>query len=670
MTTSVVVSPDSDVAMEGEDPSQDQADGKNDDAVDDFKEFQKAIPQIENEYQLALKFMRPKWQAWLTRLRLYNNQKRRAEYIGDPLLFTIFQTVLASLYSDELTVEFVGRNHGSDEQAENLNIMAKYDTAEMDKETLDYDWIWDTCFFGRGLVMLYSWDDEAKCPIPENIDPLSFLRDPEATSVNGDRQGHGALNFCGREIRLTERQLEEAGVYKNIDALGENDDGVKSEIDKNKQVRREALGYDQLRQQLTGDNKSHILLEWFTYFDGKKYCFTLGKNRTQILRVQEIKTRQWPMVDRTLFRTAHEWDGVSIPDLVEDKQRARSIIMNLAKKGVQAKLYPNYLYNNQIITNKSDLAKMEFNKFIGVKGQVNNVIAAIPREGITTDVQWMLDLMDGNSQKATATPDIQQGAMTNKVRSATEMAKVAQGVDTRYALSTKQFGWSEKKFWKLWYESYYIYFSKDVYNKIIRLSGAMGPQYREIQRANIISEEDPDIFIESKVISDAKRMNKLNMWMAFMNQAVAMDKDANRRFFLREQGKAMGVTTDELNRALPKTFDEFEAEQENILLADGKLPKISNKQNHQVHIEIHSKAVDNHAKAVHIQMHTLALYHQREMPMLQPEPQIDPTTGQPIQTSANGQQPSPMEQGKTPAPRDMAQSALQLQAPNAVQQAQ
>jgi hypothetical protein len=157
--------------------------------------------------------------------------------------------------------------------------------------------------------------------------------------------------------------------------------------------------------------------------------------------------------------------------------------------------------------------------------------------------------------------------------------------------------------------------------------------------------------------------------MAFTNQAVALDKNSNKRFLLKQTAKQMGLSTDDINRALPPTFDEFEAMQENKLLSKNKLPKITIAQNHQVHIEMHTQATDTPAKKLHIEMHKIALYAQRENPALAPQPLVDPATGEAIAPGPGGNEPSPMETGAAPAPRDMAQSPLELQAPNAIQQA-
>ena len=92
----------------------------NDDLEKELKRLEKRsfktlIEQIETEYQLSWWYMKPKFEEWGKRLKLYNNQKRDKTAVGDPLLFTIHQTVLASLYDDRLGIEFLPRERGDEE---------------------------------------------------------------------------------------------------------------------------------------------------------------------------------------------------------------------------------------------------------------------------------------------------------------------------------------------------------------------------------------------------------------------------------------------------------------------------------------------------------------------------------------------------------------------------
>lgn len=62
--------------------------------------------QIGKEYDLSARFMKPKRDKWGVRLKLYNNQKRNDEAVGDPLLFTTFNTVFAALWDDRMQQEW------------------------------------------------------------------------------------------------------------------------------------------------------------------------------------------------------------------------------------------------------------------------------------------------------------------------------------------------------------------------------------------------------------------------------------------------------------------------------------------------------------------------------------------------------------------------------------
>jgi len=226
----------------------------------DETEYSSLIDQVKVEYKLSWWFMKPKIDEWALRLKLYNNQKRDKEAIGDPLLFTIHQTVLASLYNDRLSVDFSGRESGDEEVAENLNSLAEFDYDDMVKNELDYDWDWDASFFGRGLMLMMEFSREHKIPMPEVIDIMTWLRDPEATSANGDRRGRGALKFGGREIRLTKNEMKMSKIYFDYENLKIDTSDIRSLVDQNMQARAEAQGTADVAKwmSLTGENGSTV----------------------------------------------------------------------------------------------------------------------------------------------------------------------------------------------------------------------------------------------------------------------------------------------------------------------------------------------------------------------------------------------------------------------------
>jgi hypothetical protein len=609
-------------------------------------DFKTLIEQIDAEYQLSWWYMKPKFDEWGLRLKLYNNQRRDKEAVGDTLLFTIHQTVLASLYGDQLLASFLGREAGDEDVAENLGDMAEFDYDEMKKDELDYNWDWDTLFFGRGLVLMYEFDRERKCPVPENIDPMTFMRDPRAKSANGDAKGRGALRFWGREVRLTINEMREAGVYFNFADLKPDGNDFKSFLDEASRIRDDAQGHTNIQRLMMarGENADHKLLEWNTYWKGKKVMVVLGNNRKQIVRYHEYpKTlgSVWPLIDRPLFPMSNDWDGVSIPDLVEDKQRARAVLQNLGLKAAKSNVHPMYLYDTTRIKNRNDL-NFGFNKFIGVDGNPTGSIQTMPKDTVKQEVSWIMDLLDANAQKATATPDMQQGQISGKQRTLGELQLVNSHVDTRYSLAARIFGWSEKRFWRMWYMRYKEHFESGIDEKVIRISGALGYSWRPLTRENIVGEVDPDIKIESKAVSDAKRANDLNSFIPIL-PLFQMDKNANLRYAEKRAARLSGMKKDEVDQLLPPTIEEMKADDENEMLNLDKLVMVSPTDDHRLHMEVHNKATDTPAKYAHIQAHKKALILQRTNPELVPQipSALNPTDGNP---------PQPFQPTQTGAP--------------------
>ena len=83
----------------------------------------------------------------------------------------------------------------------------------------------------------------------------------------------------------------------------------------------------------------------------------------------------------------------AIPDLTEDKQRARSVLQNLGLKQAKSNLHPMYLFNTTKIKNKADL-NFEFNKFIPVDGDVSGAVQPMNKDAVKQEASWILEVLD------------------------------------------------------------------------------------------------------------------------------------------------------------------------------------------------------------------------------------------------------------------------------------
>jgi hypothetical protein len=566
---------------------------------------------VQTEYDVSYEYMRPKIEEALVRLTVYNNQKRDKTAVGDPLLFTVFQTLLASLYDDRLNVEFGPREVGDEEVAENLNMTAEFDYDEMKKNVIDFEWDWDTMFFGDGLLLTQEFDRTKMVLKPQVIDPCTLLRDPRAVGFNGDTNGNNACRFWGREISATKYELEE-GPYFNLDKLKTGRE-LKSLLQKAKDKRRKAQGLSEIndKESELKENAEYDLVEWYTHLKGKKYIVGVGNSKTKLVRLTPIKDK-WPAINRKLFPNSHDWDGVSIPDLVEDKQRARASLQNLGLKSAKADVEPMYLFNEDRIKNRADL-NFGFNKFVRVSGQgaVNDAVQPMNKPIVHQQVSWIMDLLDQSAQRALATPEIQQGIVSKQARTLGELELVTAKVDTRYSLASKIFGWSEAEFWGNWYSAYKKFFKDKIDKKMIRIAGVFGPEVRKLTRENLIGTADPDVKIESKIIAEAKRIKDRNAWTGYY-QIIVNNPDANRRFADKELARLNGMKLQQIKMLFPATLDELEAEMENELLEDGKQAKVEIEQDHQTHQIVHSKLEPSDLLDAHLLMHKKAQYLYRK----------------------------------------------------------
>lgn len=620
-----------------EDKKEDKQERKNAD-------FSKLKEKIKKEREVAYKFMKPRIDEWGLRLKVYSNQKRDKTAIGDPLLFTIFQTVFSSLYDDRLVVTFEGREEGDRDQASALVPLAEYDYDQMGKSEIDYDWDWNTLFYGRALLLNMEYDREKMCPMPEVIDMMTWLRDPNAKSVNGDKRGRGAMRFGGREIRLYKNEMDESGVYFNYEHIKPSSSSdPNSLIDNNEQVRRSAQGFDEINKATTallGEDAEIRALEWFTYWKGKKVFVTLTEDCNKVIRFQEIEDQtKWPIDERICYKMAHDWDGVSIPDLIEDKQRARSAIQNTALAGIKSGQNPTYLYDTNKIKQRGDL-DIDFNKHVPVDGAPSGAIQMVDRQKVASEVDWILNVLNNAAQSSTAAPTTRQGG-SGGTGTATEANLQAAGVDTRYSLTAKIWGWSEREFWRKWYQLYKRHFKESIDEKTIRISGAMGSTWRKLTRENIIADIDPDIIIESKTVSEAKKSDELQKYRLLLKDIMATDpSEANMRLALRHIGDLSGIKKDQIERILPPSYDEMEAEEENEQLSRGEKVEVDITDDDFIHIVMHNKAADTPQKYAHIRAHRRAMMLKRRNPELdlkkRPEAQVPEAN---VGASAGGSPP-------------------------------
>jgi len=162
---------------------------------------------------------------------------------------------------------------------------------------------------------------------------------------------------------------------------------------------------------------------------------------------------------------------------------------------------------------------------------------------------------------------------------------------------------------------YKTYFKEGISEKTIRLAGLKNGEFRKLTRDNIIAKVDPDIKIESKILTDAANMRKAGQFMQVL-EVSGQDPTVDRRWGEKHLAELSGMNEDEINDLFPPTLDEMIAENQNIALNNNKPVSVRGTDNHIVHIQIHNKANATKATIAHIETHKQAMLIQQQNPNL------------------------------------------------------
>src|SRR5436305_8113109 len=126
--------------------------------------------QIQDETKVAEKYVRSWREQKRKYLKLYINQRKNPKKVGDTLMFSTHQTILAALYRDRLDAEWQWREEEDIDRAEELNAVWEFDYDEMGKPAHDYDKFWDASFFGIAIEDWSHFDRDSLTQIPDLSD--------------------------------------------------------------------------------------------------------------------------------------------------------------------------------------------------------------------------------------------------------------------------------------------------------------------------------------------------------------------------------------------------------------------------------------------------------------------------------------------------------------------
>lgn len=579
------------------------------------------LGKIESNYIEAFNFLLARKTRQVSQLVLLNNQQRGEQTIGSTLLLTLFNRTLAALYDDKIQVKFLPSQGINQDQINAYNVLAQSDYLEMSKAKLDYDWAWDTLFFGRGYMETYQFDKKRKIMKPHVVNPLVLGYDP----FNEDPQN---WRYYYKWLTKNKWELEaliKVGKITGISSTNEIAPGIDPYIWQYK-VRRDAAQRAVQPPIEPAQNDVFQILEYLGFNEkGEKCIWWTDKNFSKILFEEKLelddmegiggeKQSKWPIVVKEGFRIPHASVPFSVADLLEDKHRAKSVLLNLAFIAAKDVANPIYLYDPDKIKDVSQFLARQVNQHIPVEGDPN--VAVAPLNKAPAMSPELISFMTALQQEANDPigTGVSLEPQAGGQETATEVAIDQQMNDMAQSLASKILQFGEGEFWSQWFHRYQKHADALKY-KFANIVGVKGVETREIDMNLFKTQFPPQVQVYSAKEAEYKNLVKRRDWMALMpNMPQFMDATGFRNFQKYVFLPLMVEDPSLIDIMIPDSLEEIKAREQNQVLKEDKLPPVLETDDHQTHIMIHRQLdSDKWAKWVHILEHEDALAKQKAM---------------------------------------------------------
>ncbi len=583
-----------------------------------------------SQFEESFQFLQQRKKRQANQLKLLVNLQKGDQNIASTLLLTLFNRVLSSVYDDKLQIKFLPSQGINQDQINAYNILAQSDYLEMGKAKLDYDWVWDTLFFGRGYMETLKFNKKRKIMEPHVINPLVFGYDPISSEPQQWRYYWKWITKNKWEIN----KLIKNGTITGIKSTDELPSGVDPYLWEYKQI------VDQARDAITpspdpGSLDVFQILEFYDYDDNGNRCVSwLDKNFSIELMTEKLDLdddedggSKWPIVVKESYRQPHSSIPFSIADLLDDKHRAKSVLLNLAFIAAKDEANPVYWYNENV-TDVTQFMSRQVNQHIALEGTAigDGSVGPINKaHSMSPELINFIRVLESEAEDPMgAGKPMQSTGSTSAGNTATQAAIDQQLNDMAQSLISKVLQFGESEFWSAWFHRY-AKNAKDLGSKMANIVGIKGVNSTEINLVeNFNTDFPPGVMVYSAKEAEYKDLVKRRDWMQLYPQmAQSMDPDGFRNWNKHIFMPLMVNDPSTIEVMYPPTMDEIKAEAENEQLQKDEFMDASDTDDHTTHIYMHMMVQPKTwATWYHLQMHQDMLAKQKEQEKQQAQQQM------------------------------------------------
>ena len=590
------------------------------------------VNDIQTKYNESFEFLQSRKKRQATQLKLLVNLQKGDQSIASTLLLTLFNRVLSTTYDDKMQIKFLPSQGINQDQINAYNILAQSDYLEMGKAKLDYDWTYDTLFFGRGYMETYNFDKKRKIMTPHVINPLVFGYDPIASDVKEWR-------YYWKWITKNKWELEKLikkGKITGIKKVSEIASGIENYLWEYKTIVDQArAGIEPSPDPSTLD--VFQILEFFTYNEeGKKCVYWVDKNFSKVLMHEELDLEDgedgdsaWPIVVKESYRQPHSSLPFSIADLLDDKHRAKSVLLNLAFIAAKDEANPVYVYNSDKVDDITQFLSRQINQHIPVSDIATAVAPLNKAHAMSPELLNFIRVLESEAEEpmGAGKPMASTGASGSQT-TATQVSIDQQLNDMSQSLISKVMQFGESEFWSHWFHRYAKY-GEALGSKMANIVGVKGVDSTEINLKVFNTNFPPGILVYSAKEAEYKELVLRRDLMQLYPQLMqTLGPDGMRNFNKHVFFPKFLSDPSLIDVMFPKTIDEMKAEAENEQLKKNEMPDVAETDDHTTHIYTHHMVQPKTwATWYHIDWHEKLLAQQKQQEMQMQQMQMQEMQG-------------------------------------------
>lgn len=521
------------------------------------------LKQIDQEYLIWWDTVESIREQKRKDLKTFFDSSRDENKIQVRTVFQAFRMKMSIRYTQRSKAEWTRRRAWDTERAKNANRVWKFDRKEMNLDKIDYLTYENIDKIGVGIQMNWPFNLNTICPTIKNVDPLTWIPDPQGWPTIEDHR------WCGfTEVYLQKYQMEKLR-YANIESA------TPRTVTVNESAKDDATGKNTPLEDDTTNREYETYAHMFIR-DGKKYIAVTNGDRTVLHDLKYLKpVTKEEKLDESLvpFPVMLQYAiylsgfplGISLVDILSDTQSILSRMYNL----YLAMAYRNTFGGDRLVR-AGDLEDPDSlntptieGKDIPVKDSaksLNDILLEIPREQTNGIPSEMIDLLKRNGTEALGAESTQQGVLSDSNKTLGEQEMAQKNANIQFQLEENIMLWGEEfKMKYLWYRPY-LANMKSAETKDINISEWVTKEFFVFKKDEFVGKEILSLDIQWAGALSQDKSNKAEKAVILQGLIAGARSEGEKRKYYRMWAELADFSDNQIAELISKTGDEIWAE--------------------------------------------------------------------------------------------------------------